>query len=57
MYLGIEDFWVFLAYALSLLAALLCVVYGVITWNKGDEPVTTEDISWAREEKREEAES
>ncbi|HPU98606.1 MAG TPA: hypothetical protein PLO53_11725 [Candidatus Hydrogenedentes bacterium] len=57
MYLGIEDFWVFLAYVLSLLAALLCVIYGVITWNKGDEPITTEDISWAREEKREEAES
>lgn len=57
MYLGIEDFWVFLAYLLSILSAVLCVVYGVLTWNKGDEPVTHEDLNWAREEIREEAES
>ena len=56
MYLGIEDFWVFLAYLLSILSAILCMVYGMLTWNKGDEPVMREDLTWAQEEQREEAE-
>ena len=56
MYLGIEDFWVFLAYLLSILSAILCMVYGMLTWNKGDEPVMPEDLTWAQEEQREEAE-
>ena len=51
--LGIADKWVFLAYALSVLSTLLCVVYGVIAWNKGDEPVKQEDVAWAKEEKEE----
>jgi hypothetical protein len=51
--LGIADKWVFLAYALSVLSTLLCVVYGWLTWNKGDEPVKQEDVQWAKEEKEE----
>lgn len=51
--LGIADKWVFLAYALSVLSTLLCVIYGVTRWNKGDEPVKQEDVTWAKEEKEE----
>ena len=51
--LGIDDGWVVLVYLLCIGSALLCVVYGLITWNKGEEPVTQEDVEWAREEKEE----
>ncbi len=51
--LGIADKWVLLAYVLSILSAILCVVYGWRTWNKGDEPVKQEDVQWAKEEKEE----
>ncbi len=50
--LGIEDPGVWVAYLLCLLSALLCVVYGAINWNKGEEPVEQEDRQWAREEKQ-----
>ncbi len=51
--LGIADSQVFLAYLLCILSTLLCVVYGFLTWNKGDEPVKPEDVEWAKEEKEE----
>ena len=50
--LGISDFWIASAYALCLLSAVLCVVYGVVCWNKGgdaDAP-TPEDQTWEKEE-------
>ena len=53
MSLGIQDPWVFVAYVLSIASALLCVIYGVATWNKGDEPIKPEDTQWAKEEKEE----
>jgi len=53
MVLGIADPWVLLAYLLCILSALLCVVYGLINWNKGEEPVKQEDVDWAKEEKEE----
>jgi hypothetical protein len=53
--LGIEDVWVLLAYLLSIGSALLCVVYGALTWNRGAEPVKQEDVAWAEEENREES--
>ncbi len=52
--LGIEDGWVVLAYVLCVLSSALCVVYGAVNWNRGEEPVTQEDVEWAREEKEEE---
>ena len=52
--LGIEDGWVVLAYALCVLSSALCVVYGIVNWNKGDEPVTQEGVEWAKEEQEEE---
>ena len=51
--LGIEDKSVVTAYVLCLLSSLLCVVYGLITWNRGEEPVKQEDVDWAKEEKEE----
>ncbi len=53
MVLGIEDTAVGLAFVLSLLSAAACVVYGVVNWNKGEEPLKTEDVAWAKEEKTE----
>ncbi len=54
--LGIEDAWVWMAYLLCLLSALLCVAYGLLNWNKGDEPVEPDDILWAEDEKKVEEE-
>ena len=53
MLLGIQDIWVWLAYILSILSTVLCVIYGLINWNKGEEPVKPEDVNWAKEEKNE----
>lgn len=44
--LGFGDVWVLLAYALTLGAMALCVVYGVLNWNKPKEDLGGE----AREE-------
>ena len=34
---GIPDPWIWGAYALCVLSAGLCVVYGLFNWNKGAE--------------------
>lgn len=36
MVLGIEDPWIWGGYLLLVISTLLCVVYGLINWNKGD---------------------
>ena len=46
------DNGVLLAYVLCLASALLCVVYGVLNWNKGAEEPTKEDKNWALEENK-----
>jgi hypothetical protein len=45
---------IWLVYILCILAALLCVGYGIVNWNKGDETPdeVLEDKSWANEEKK-----
>ena len=48
---GIEDAGIWLAYLLCILSCLLGVVYGVINWNKGAEPVSASDIEWAEQQK------
>lgn len=53
MVLGIESPSVWLAVLLSLGSAALCVGYGIVNWNKGEEPVKKEDVDWAKEEKTE----
>lgn len=51
--LGIESPGVWVAYLLSMGGAVLCVVYGIVNWNKGEEPMQKEDVDWAKEEKEE----
>ena len=53
MVLGIENPSIWLAYVLSIAGAVLCVGYGIVNWNKGEEPMKTEDVDWAKEEKTE----
>ncbi len=56
--LGIEDKWVAAAYILCIASTVLCVVYGLATWNRGQEKdeQVAEDIRWAEEEKKVEKE-
>lgn len=51
--LGIEDKWVSWCYLLCILSAVLCVVYGAINWNRGDDSVTQEDVEWVKHEEKE----
>lgn len=55
--LGIEDKWILAAYLLCIGSALLCAAYGIINWNRGEETVRQEDVHWAAEEKKAEAEA
>ena len=48
---GIESTSIWLAYLLCILSALLCVVYGLLNWNKGREKLKAEDKTWLEEEK------
>ena len=50
--LGIESKGVLMAYLLCIASTLLCVVYGVINWNKGHEEPQPDDVTWAKEEKK-----
>lgn len=34
---GFQDGWISCAYLLTIMAALTCVTYGLINWNKGDD--------------------
>jgi hypothetical protein len=54
--LGIPDPGVWSAYLLCILSVFLCVIYGIINWNKGDEPVSPEDVKWVKDEKLSEEE-
>ena len=52
--LGIDDPWVWGAYIGSILAMLLCVVYGILNWNKGgedEEGEIKEEMEWHKKEK------
>ncbi len=48
---GIESTAIWLAYLLSILSALLCVIYGAATWHKGRQQFKPEDQTWLKEEK------
>lgn len=55
---GIEDPVIYIGYLLTILSLILCIVYGAINWNKGEEPREAEleiDAQW--EEKEEEIQS
>ena len=50
---NLPDFSIVLAYLLCILSAVLCVVYGVINWNKGagSEPdQISEELEWEKKE-------
>ena len=54
--LGIEDKYVAAAYILCIASTALCVIYGLINWNRGKVEADEEDIRWAEEEKKVEEE-
>ncbi len=41
--LGLGDFWVLLAYAANIIVVVVCVIYGIINWNRGGENSLTEN--------------
>ena len=49
--LGLEDPGVWCAYVLCIVCVIVCVIYGAVNWNKGDEPVYPEDVKWVKDEK------
>lgn len=54
MVLGIPDFWIWSVFLLCLGSALLCVIYGLINWNKGAESENfdiAEESAWEEKEK------
>ena len=53
---GIEDKYVSLVYLLCIASSLLCVVYGLVNWNRGQQEAQEEDVRWAQEEKHVEEE-
>ena len=48
--MGIESTAVWLAYLLSIVSALGCVIYGLVTWNRGASEVKQEDRDWLEKE-------
>jgi len=50
--LGLGDIWVALGFWLMILSSVLCIIYGIINWNKGG--ITKEELEeeqmWAKEE-------
>jgi hypothetical protein len=52
--LGIPDISIFLAYILCIASALLCLIYGIIMWNKGggEDEITEieEEQRWQEKE-------
>ena len=54
--LGIEDKYVLAAYLLCIGATVLCIVYIIIIWNRGDDSVKPSDVEWAKHEKQVEKE-
>ena len=52
--LGIDDPVVLLAYLLCGASTLLCLIYGVFNWNKGQDEVLPEDAMWSMEDKKSE---
>lgn len=52
MWLGIQDFAVFLAWAGSILVALVCVVYGFLRWNPREDEAKEikEELDWEKKD-------
>lgn len=50
--LGIQDPWILVAYLACIASAALCVIYGWVCWNRGEEPTASEDAQWNVEEEK-----
>jgi hypothetical protein len=53
--LGLGDFWISLVFVLMIASVALCIVYGVVRWNKDGAPgrkELAEEKRWGREEKK-----
>ena len=50
--LGLKDPYIIAVVLLCLGSAVLCVIYGLLTWNRGQESLQQEDIQWAAEEEK-----
>ncbi len=50
--LGIDDFWVALAYILCIASTVLCIVYSIYKRNETDEFLTEGDIEWEKSENK-----
>lgn len=51
--LGMGDFSIFAVYSLCILSAILCIAYGILNWNKGQDATKKElekEIEWEQEE-------
>ncbi|MGC8765627.1 MAG: symporter small accessory protein [Brevinematia bacterium] len=51
MWLGLEGFGAFLAFISCIIATLICMVYGIVNWNKPKEDITQEvkeEIEWEK---------
>ncbi len=51
--LGINDPWIWSAYLLCIISAAICVIYGIMNWNKGAEHEKqdiAEEHAWEEEE-------
>ena len=51
---GLEGFGVMLGFVLTLLSALLCIIYGIRNWNRGylDESEADRKQTWIEEEQQ-----
>lgn len=50
---GLGDFWVSCAFVLCILSVVVCAVYGIINWNKGNDDEMQqidEVIEWQAED-------
>jgi hypothetical protein len=52
--LGIDDPWIWGVYLLCILSALLCLIYGIINWNREGELEAVEIRETAAWEEKEE---
>ena len=53
--LGLGDGWVVTAYLFSVGSAILCIVYGIVNWNKGQEKEPEqikEETAWEQVEQK-----
>ncbi|VVB62617.1 Uncharacterised protein [uncultured archaeon] len=51
--LGINDPWICGVYILCIFSTLLCVIYGLVNWNKGgeiEEKEISEEAAWEERE-------